>query len=99
MKYSVVNRPAVREDILAVIDYYKEISPKLAFQFLKRIREARKYIERNPLSFALKYKNVRTVLLRQFPYHIHFLIDEDKQMVVILAVIHAYRNPSDYSGR
>jgi len=41
VKYSVVNRPAVREDILAVIDYYKEISPKLALQFLKRIREAR----------------------------------------------------------
>jgi len=42
---------------------------------------------------------VRTVLLKQFPYHIHYLIDDDKKQIVVLAIIHAYKNPADFSGR
>ncbi len=99
MSYSIVNRPAVRLDIIEATDYYKNINPELAKQFLFRIREAKAYIARSPLGFQSKYDQVRTLLLRQFPYHIHYLIDETKQQIVILAVIHAYKNPFDYSNR
>ena len=99
MNYSIVNSPAVKSDIIEAVDHYKRINPKLAKQFLLRIREAKKYIRQYPVGFQLKYKEVRTLLLRQFPYHIHYLIDEDRQQIVILAIIHAYRNPKDYSVR
>ena len=99
MSYSFVNRPAVKDDITAAVDYYKELSPELARQFLKRIREAREYIAKYPTGFQIKYQNVRTLLLKQFPYHIHYLVDEESQQIIILAVIHAYKNPEDYSVR
>ena len=99
MSYKIVNRPSVRTDLLNAIDYYKAISPDLARQFLSRIREAREYIFQYPTGFEIKYKNVRTVLLRQFPYHIHYLLEESKEEIVILAIINSYRNPADYSGR
>jgi len=99
MSYSFVNRPAVRFDIIDATDYYKDINPELAKQFLFRIREAKAYIARSPLGFQVKYNKVRTLLLRQFPYHIHYLIDDTQKVIVILAVIHAYRNPKDYSKR
>jgi len=70
VSYTLVNRPAAKDDIIQAIDYYKKISPKLALQFLNRLREARVYISKHPLSFEVKYKNVRTLLLKQFPYHI-----------------------------
>ena len=99
MNYTFVNRPGVRADVVNATDYYKEISPKLAKQFLHRIREAKVHIERTPLGFQIKYKNVRTLMLKQFPFHIHYLVDKDKKQIIILAIIHAYRNPADYSTR
>lgn len=99
MSYSFVNRPAVRVDIIDATTRYKKINPDLAVQFLFRIREAKAYITRSPLGFQVKYNNVRTLLLRQFPYHIHYLIDDTKQQIIILAIIHAYKNPTDYSNR
>ena len=99
MSYSFVNRPAVKVDIINATNYYKKINPELAKQFLFRIREAKAYIALSPIGFQIKYNNVRTLLLRQFPYHIHYLIDDTKQQIIILAIIHAYKNPTDYSNR
>lgn len=99
MSYSFVNRPAVSNDIIDAVDYYKKINPQLAKQFLARLREAKTYIDKSPLGFQIKYKEVRTLLLKQFPYHIHYLIDNDKKQIIILAIIHVYKNPADYSER
>jgi plasmid stabilization system protein ParE len=99
MSYVFVNRPAVKADIINAFEYYRKISPKLAKQFLFRITEAKTYIAQVPLGFRIKYKNVRTLLLKQFPFHIHYIINDDKQQIVIIAIVHAYKNPQDYSNR
>lgn len=78
MSYAVINGPEVRADIINAIDYYKSINPKLAKQFLFRLKEAKTYIAEYPNGFQKKYKNARTLLLKQFPYHIHYLIDDNK---------------------
>ena len=99
LSYQLVNRPGVETDLKEAVDYYKNISPELARQFLIRIREAKAAITIHPLMFQEKYKNVRTVLLKQFPYQIHYLIDDLHQNIIILAIIHAYKNPLNYSNR
>lgn len=99
MSYSFINRPSVRFDIIEAVGYYKKINPEIAKQFLFRIREAKAYIARTPHGFQIKYNKVRTLLLRQFPYHIHYLVDDTKQVIVILAIINAYKNPTDFSNR
>jgi hypothetical protein len=99
VKYTFVNNPAVKVDIIEAISYYKSISPELAKQFLFRLKEAKIYVARSPFGFQIKYNQVRILLLKQFPYHIHYIVDDAKQQIVILAIIHAYRNPKDYSNR
>jgi len=99
MSYSFVNRPTVKDDITKAVNYYKDINPKLTKQFLFRIREAKTQIALTPVGFQIKYKNVRTLLLKQFPFHIHYLIDDSAKQIIILAIIHAYKNPKDYSNR
>ena len=55
---------------------------------------------KNPLYFPIKYENnVRTALLRQFPYHIHFFIDEARNRIVILAVVFAGKDFIDFTKR
>ena len=99
MSYAFVNRPTVKLDIVEATDYYKSISPTLAKQFLSRVREAKIHIALTPYGFQVKYNQVRTLLLKQFPYHIHYLIDDTQNKIIILAVIHAYKNPHDYSNK
>ena len=99
MNYSLVNRPAVKSDILDAINHYKTIGSEIPKQFLFRLREAKAYIAKSPVGFQIKYKNVRTLLLKQFPYHIHYIINDDKKQIIILAIIHAYKNPQDYTNR
>jgi hypothetical protein len=55
MSYTLINRPAVRTDIIEATNYYKNINIELAKQFLFRIREAKAYIARSPLGFQIKY--------------------------------------------
>ena len=97
MSYTFVNKPSVGKDIIEATDYYKKNNPKLAKQFLLRIRQAKTHINRSPFGFQIKYKSVRTLLLKQFPYQIHYLVDDTKKTIVILAIIHSYKNPKDYS--
>jgi mRNA-degrading endonuclease RelE of RelBE toxin-antitoxin system len=99
MSFSFLTRPSVRFDINDALFYYKSINADLPKQFLKRISEAKVFIARSPFGFQIKHNNTRTLHLKQFPYHIHYLIDEENRHIIILAIIHSYRNPSDYSIR
>ena len=84
-------------DIEQIVDYYKTVSPELANTFLDRLEEAKKYIIDYPIAFQIKYKNVRTLLLKQFPYQIHYIVDERKKQIVVIAIIHAYKNPKIFN--
>ena len=95
MSYIVVNRPVVTLEIEDIFNYYKTISTKIAFDFLDRLEEARKYITNFPNGFQIKYKNVRTIMLKQFPYHVHYIVDDINKIIIVLAVIHAYKNPKN----
>ncbi len=96
MIYKIILLPTAKADIIQVVKYYKQISIPLAEQFLIRLREAKDYLREIPEGFQVRYLHVRTLLLKQFPYHIHYLIESKRRRVVILAIIHAYRNPQDY---
>jgi plasmid stabilization system protein ParE len=97
MSFRIFNTFSAKSDLIEIISYYKSISPKLATEFIYRLREAQKYILLSPYGFELKYREVRTVLLKHFPYHIHYLINEESKQIIILAIVHAYKNPKDYN--
>ncbi len=99
MKYPVADLPEVRTDILNAVSFYNEISVELAEQFLSRLEEANSEISDQPLSFQIKYGEVRTYNLKQFPYLIHFVFRKSESLILVLAVIHSNRNPIDYSSR
>lgn len=56
MKFEIVNAKKVESDLLDIVEYYKDINPKLAKEFISRIKEASVYILSAPFSFQIKYK-------------------------------------------
>lgn len=99
MKYKVVYIALAKEDLKKAITYYKNISPKLAKDFIARIAEGKKYILLNPKGDDVMYKEIRTHNISQFPYHIHYQILEDKMQLLILAVEFSKRDNLDFSDR
>ena len=87
MNYLIENRPRVYDDILEAVDYFFSINPQLAADFLDRIEEAKQSVLNTPKGFVVKYSKVRTILLKQFDYHIYYIIEENK--IIILAILHA----------
>lgn len=51
MKFQIVNAKKVQQDILDIVEYYKDINPKLAKEFISRMKEASVYILNTPFSF------------------------------------------------
>jgi plasmid stabilization system protein ParE len=99
MKFKIINIPQVTEDLQLILDFYTEISPKLPKQLIKQLRFGVNQILKSPYGYQIKYKNVRTLLIYKFPYHIHYYIVEKLTQILVLAVIHSYRKPQDYSKR
>ena len=59
MKYKIVYSSFVKEDLQNAVTYYKNISAKLAKEFLFRIKEAKNYIVNNPEGDDIMYKEIR----------------------------------------
>ena len=50
------------------------------------------HIKDNPYAYAIRYKDIRIIYPETFPYGIHFYIDDTKKEIVIIAIIHEYRD-------
>lgn len=74
-KYSIQIEEDAKNDIAESYEWYRNILPSLAEDFLDQIENSLKYLEHNPLQFQLVYKDFRQVSLYQFPYVLLYKIE------------------------
>jgi plasmid stabilization system protein ParE len=98
-KYKVVISDLAKIDIKKAKEYYQEINVNLAKQFLMRIREAKLFISENPNGNDVIYQDVRMHLIKQFPYHLHYFYDNDREVIVVIAVEFSKRKNLDFTDR
>lgn len=98
-KHRVVLTEPAKQDIKNAKDYYKNISSNLAKLFLERIKEARLFISENPNANDTMYRDIKMHLIKQFPYHLHYYIDEKIDLIVIIAIEFAKKENLDFSDR
>ena len=99
MKFKAVYIPLAKQDLRKAVNYYKDISPKLAKDFIFRITESKNFITHNPFGNDVMFGEIRMHNIRQFPYHIHYIILEEKKQILILAIEFSKRNNLDFSHR
>jgi len=85
-KHKVVLTELAKQDIRKGKEYYRKISSRLAKQFLERIKEAKLFISENPNADDVMYREIRMHLIKQFPYHLHYFLDEERNIIVVIAV-------------
>lgn len=90
-------RPAAAADLEEASLWYEAQRLGLGREFLDAAEDATKRAMAAPKGYALVYKDRRRVLLARFPYSLVYrLIDEQ---VVVVAVVHAKRNPRVWRPR
>jgi mRNA-degrading endonuclease RelE of RelBE toxin-antitoxin system len=97
--YKVLYLDEVENDIIAAKQWYAEQQKDLEIRFSFAVKEALSTILKMPSAFAVRYKNVRIVHTKIFPYNIHYYIDETKAQVVIIGVVHNRRNDALFLDR
>ena len=93
MAYKVLVSPRAQAEIEQVIDYYSQFSSLAPANFIKQLQSAFLLLENNPF-LVIRYKNIRSLNLRKFPFTLFFVIDEKEFTIRILACFHNKRSPS-----
>lgn len=88
--------PEALADIQDITSWYNEQREGLGRKFqLIAIRQINNLSE-NPYVYALRYNQIRCMLLKRFPYMVHFYINEQTKIVEVLAVFSTDRNPENW---
>jgi len=92
-KYKVKIEPEALSDIQEITDWYNEAKAGLGKQFQKTAIKHINSLNKDPHIYAIRYKEIRCVIIKKFPYMAHFYINEENNTVEVLAVISTSRNP------
>ncbi len=82
-------------EVEKALAFYEEKGKSIASDFLFEIKHSVSSLESNPF-FQIRYKNIRCLPLKKFPYMIHFEIDEVHRLVKIVGCVHTSLDPNKY---
>jgi len=91
MKYKIVIKESAAQDIIKAFVYYEKNQLGLGERFLNSWENNLSSIQKEPEIYQKKYKNFRQILLKPFPYHIIYEIENNS--VVVYKVSYSGRHP------
>jgi len=97
IEYRLVSEPSVDLDVEAAFEWYENERPGLGVEFLDTLRATYDRVADGPLKYQELRGGIRRALLRCFPYAVYFAIEPD--IVVVVAVLHASRDPAKWQRR
>ena len=85
--------PSAQIDLKIAMDYYEIKQIGLGISFYEKFDKCLAAIEINPF-YQIRYKKIiRCLEIPNFPYLIHFHINEAEKMIHILGVLNTYQDP------
>lgn len=97
MDYQIIVRREAEADIRDAFSFYESCRPSLGNEFLLCMEAGMNAACRTPSQYRVVHKEVRRVIVHRFPYGIYYMIRGNR--VIVLAVMHARRNPSAWQQR
>lgn len=92
-KYRVKIDVEALADISDISGWYETQYAGLGKRFQNAVISQINKLSENPQLFAIRYKEIRCMLINKFPYMVHFYINPKTLTVEILAFISTERNP------
>ena len=99
MDYSLVYAAEVFDDLQQNVNWYNEKQAGLGARFFKAVKERISQIAKNPYSIVIRYENIRCAKVTGFLFMIHFIINQEINIIKIIAVFNTYRDPEIWKKR
>ncbi len=93
MTYQVLLRPEAELDIQDAFEWYEQRQKGLGSEFVRMVDSYFSKIQKNSIAYPTIHRETQRVLLRRFPYGVFYVLDTERERVVVLACIHASRDP------
>jgi plasmid stabilization system protein ParE len=92
-EYKVKIEPEALADIQEITNWYNNARPGLGKRFQNTTIKQVNSLNKDPHMYAVRYKEIRCMTVKKFPYMVHFYINHENNTVEVLAVISTSRNP------
>lgn len=77
--------------------YYHLQQNGLGANFLLSIEEVLQTIKKFLGTFQIRYKDIRTAVIRKYPYLVFYRISSERNEIQIIAVLHSSQNPEKWN--
>lgn len=89
--------PEAEHELVDIVLYYDRHQPGLGRRFRIEVEELINRIVENPFRWPLRERDLRRANCTSFPYYVGYAVRDE--IVHILAVSHAHRDPSYWKDR
>ena len=86
-------------DIQEIIEWYNCELQGLGTRFQKQTIVQINALKKSPFIHAIRYEDIRCVVVKKFPFLIHYKLNESEKTVIVFAVFHTSRNPKIWETR
>ncbi len=87
------------QDYDEAVAWYEAQKKGLGFDFSVRLAETLELVEQFPASFPAIYHTRRCAVLRQFPYKVFYVYEENQPDILVFAILHDKRHPDMWKKR
>jgi ParE toxin of type II toxin-antitoxin system, parDE len=87
------------QDIQHATDWYNEQLQGLGSRFQKQTKLQINSLKKDAPLYTNRYADVRCMIIKKFPFMVHYTLDSKLLLVEVFAVIHTSRNPKIWEER
>lgn len=87
------------QDIQNATDWYNEQLSGLGSRFQKQTKLQINSLRKDATLYSNRYANVHCMIIKKFPFMVHFTINRELFLVEIFAVLHTSKNPKIWEQR
>ncbi len=95
----IIIDPEALDDIQKATDWYNEKLVGLGARFQTQVITQITSLKNSYHQHPIRYKNVRCMLIKKFPYLVHFLVHKNIGTIEVFALFHTSRNPKIWLKR
>jgi plasmid stabilization system protein ParE len=92
MVYNLTVSPRAQKEIEKAIESYIPNYSDIPNNFVIQLQSVYDTLKTNPF-FRIRYKTVRSLKLKKYPYSLYFVVNEKQKNVRILSCFHNKRDP------
>ncbi len=99
MKFKVEYNPDFFNDLAQAVDWYNEKQSGLGDKLFSNVKKQTAKLSTSALHFVIKYDNIHCMCIDQFPYLVHYRVNEQSAIVKVEVLFHTSRDPKIWNER